>query len=104
MQRALGTVDGTGDRRHHDRVKVLTHDQSLGQNVPLQFSLPTADTAERVIGAIRDEVGTACDIIIGTHGQMTAAGALRIAQRLEKFDPLWYEEPCPPENMNAWQK
>jgi L-alanine-DL-glutamate epimerase-like enolase superfamily enzyme len=73
----------------------------LGQNVPLQFSLSAADTAERVIGAIRDEVGTACDIIIGTHGQMTAAGALRIARRLEKFDPLWYEEPCPPENMKA---
>ena len=34
----------------------LTHDQSLGQNVPLQFSLAAADTAERVIGAIRDEV------------------------------------------------
>ncbi len=80
---------------------VLTHDQSLGQNVPLQFSLAAAGTAERVIGAIREEVGTACDIIIGTHGQMTAAGALRIARRLERFDPLWYEEPCPPENMAA---
>jgi 2-dehydro-3-deoxyphosphogalactonate aldolase len=79
----------------------LSPDQSLGQNVPLQFSLSAADTAERVIGAIRDEVGTDCDIIIGTHGQMTAAGALRIAQRLERFDPLWYEEPCPPENMAA---
>jgi 2-dehydro-3-deoxyphosphogalactonate aldolase len=54
-----------------------------------------------VIGAIRAEVGTDCDIIIGTHGQMTAAGALRIAQRLERFDPLWYEEPCPPENIAA---
>ncbi len=46
-------------------------------------------------------MGTACDIIIGTHGQMTAAGALRIARRLEKFDPLWFEEPCPPENIKA---
>jgi 2-dehydro-3-deoxyphosphogalactonate aldolase len=80
---------------------VMTHDQSLGQNVPIQFSLSAADTAERVIGAIRDEVGTEADIIIGTHGQMTAAGALRIAERLAKFDPLWYEEPCPPENMRA---
>ena len=79
----------------------LAPDQSLGQNVPLQFSLSAAATAERVIGAIRDEVGTDCDIIIGTHGQMTAAGALRIARRLERFDPLWYEEPCPPENMAA---
>jgi 2-dehydro-3-deoxyphosphogalactonate aldolase len=79
----------------------LTPDQSLGQNVPLQFSLSAAATAERVIGAIRDEVGDDCDIIIGTHGQMTPAGALRIAQRLERFDPLWYEEPCPPENIAA---
>lgn len=80
---------------------VLTHDQGLGQSVPLQFSLTAADTAERVIGAIRDEIGTGCDIIVGTHGQMTPAGALRIARRLEPFDPLWYEEPCPPENMTA---
>jgi hypothetical protein len=71
------------------------------RRVPLQFPLSAAATAERVIGAIRDEVGTACDIIIGTHGQMTAAGALRIAARLEKFDLLWFEEPCPPENMKA---
>jgi galactonate dehydratase len=80
---------------------VMTHDQSLGQNTPVQFSLSAADTAARVVGAIRDEVGTACDIIIGTHGQMTPAGALRIAKRLEPFDPLWYEEPIPPENMAA---
>ena len=25
-------------------------------------------------------------------------GAIRLAKRLEKFDPLWFEEPVPPEN------
>jgi 2-dehydro-3-deoxyphosphogalactonate aldolase len=80
---------------------VMTHDQSQGQNTPVEFSLAAADTAARVVGAIRDEVGTAADIIIGTHGQMTPAGALRIARRLEQFDPLWFEEPLPPENMAA---
>ncbi len=29
---------------------------------------------------------------------MTAAGAIRLARRLEKYDPLWLEEPVPPEN------
>ncbi len=37
-------------------------------------------------------------LLIGTHGQMTAAGAIRLAKRLEKVDPLWFEEPVPPEN------
>jgi galactonate dehydratase len=45
-------------------------------------------------------VGNKCDILIGTHGQMTTAGAIRFARRLEKFDPLWFEEPVPPENMD----
>jgi 2-dehydro-3-deoxyphosphogalactonate aldolase len=79
----------------------LSEDQHLGQTVPLQFSLSAARTAERVIGAVRAEVGTSADVIVGTHGQMTPAGALRIARLLEPFDPLWYEEPCPPEDMSA---
>ena len=30
--------------------------------------------------------------------QMSAAAAIRLAKRLEQFDPLWFEEPVPPEN------
>ena len=30
---------------------------------------------------------------------MTASSAIRLAKRLEKFDPLWFEEPVPPENI-----
>ena len=29
---------------------------------------------------------------------MSAAAAIRLAKRLEQFDPLWFEEPVPPEN------
>jgi galactonate dehydratase len=28
---------------------------------------------------------------------MTAAGAIRLARRLEAYDPLWFEEPVPPD-------
>jgi 2-dehydro-3-deoxyphosphogalactonate aldolase len=31
---------------------------------------------------------------------MTTSSAIRLARRLEKFDPLWFEEPVPPENIN----
>jgi galactonate dehydratase len=79
----------------------VSEDQALGQTVPLQFSLSALSTAEAVVAAIREEVGDAADILIGTHGQMTPAAAVRFARRIERYDPLWFEEPVPPENMAA---
>jgi galactonate dehydratase len=67
---------------------------------PRQLSLEAMENAEKVIGAIREAVGSKCDILIGTHGQMTTSGAIRLARRLEQFDPLWFEEPVPPENVD----
>ena len=48
-------------------------------------------------GAVREAVGDRCDLLFGTHGQFTPSGAIRLAQRLEPYDPLWFEEPTPPE-------
>jgi galactonate dehydratase len=79
----------------------ISDDQALGQTVPIQFTMSALSTAEAVIAAIRDEVGDAADILIGTHGQMTPAAAIRFAKRVERYDPLWFEEPVPPENMTA---
>ena len=44
-------------------------------------------------------MGSKCDLLFGTHGQMTTSSAIRLAKRLEEFDPLWFEEPVPPENV-----
>ena len=35
---------------------------------------------------------------------MTTASAIRLAKRLEKFDPMWFEEPIPPENFEEMGK
>jgi len=67
---------------------------------PRQLSLEALEHTERFVGTLREAVGGACDLLFGTHGQMTAAGAIRLARRLEKFDPLWFEEPVPPENVD----
>ncbi len=66
---------------------------------PRQLSLEALDNAEKVVGSVREAVGSKCDLLIGTHGQMTTSSAIRLAKRLEKFDPLWLEEPVPPENI-----
>ncbi len=66
---------------------------------PRQLSLEALEHAEKFVKRVRDAVGSKCDLLFGTHGQMTASSAIRLAKRLEKYDPLWFEEPVPPENM-----
>jgi 2-dehydro-3-deoxyphosphogalactonate aldolase len=66
---------------------------------PRQLSLEELDRAERYTKNIREAVGSQCDLLFGTHGQMTTSSAIRLAQRLEQYDPLWLEEPVPPENV-----
>ncbi|WP_293943901.1 mandelate racemase/muconate lactonizing enzyme family protein [Sphingomonas sp.] len=62
-----------------------------------QLSLEALDLSERFARQLREAVGSKADLLFGTHGQMTAAGALRLARRLEPYDPLWFEEPVPPD-------
>jgi 2-dehydro-3-deoxyphosphogalactonate aldolase len=64
---------------------------------PRQLSLQALDISEKFVKAIREAVGNRADMLFGTHGQMTAAGAIRLAKKLEPYDPLWFEEPTPPE-------
>ena len=66
---------------------------------PRQLSLEQLEIAEKVVEKVREAVGSKCDLLIGTHGQMTTSSAIRLAKRLERFDPLWLEEPVPPENV-----
>ena len=62
-----------------------------------QLSLAALDLCERFMRELRAAVGSSADLLFGTHGQMTAAGAIRLARRLEPYDPLWFEEPVPPD-------
>ena len=62
-----------------------------------QLSLAALDLCERFCRQLREAVGSRADLLFGTHGQMTAAGAIRLARRLERYDPLWFEEPVPPD-------
>jgi len=69
-------------------------------HAPYQLSLAKLENAEAVTRSVREAVGDKCDILIGTHGEMTTSSAIRLAKRLEKYDPLWFEEPVPPENID----
>lgn len=71
---------------------------------PRQLSLEALEHSERFVRTLREAVGSRADLLLGTHGQMTPAGALRLARRLEPHDPLWFEEPVPPEKPEEMAK
>ncbi len=48
---------------------------------------------------IREAVGDRADLLFGTHGQFNTPGAIRLGRELEPYNPLWYEEPIPPDNL-----
>jgi galactonate dehydratase len=64
---------------------------------PRQLTTGTLSAARAYVAAVRGAVGPSADLLIGTHGQMTPSSAVRLARAIEEFDPLWLEEPTPPE-------
>jgi L-alanine-DL-glutamate epimerase-like enolase superfamily enzyme len=68
---------------------------------PRSISLAELNYVDQVLAAIRDKVGNRMDLLIGTHGQLDTHSAIRLAKVLERYDPLWFEEPVPQENKQA---
>ncbi len=52
---------------------------------------------EAVVAAVGDQV----EILVEAHGRFNVATAVRIGRALEDYDVTWYEEPVPPENLDA---
>jgi L-alanine-DL-glutamate epimerase-like enolase superfamily enzyme len=69
-----------------------------GRRLPFDPSAAEIDQVRRVLAAVREAVGPRVDIMLGTHGQFTVSGAIRVARAVEEFDPAWFEEPIPPED------
>ena len=57
------------------------------------------DLCDRMLGAVRAAIGTRADILFGTHGQFTPSGAIRLGAAMERHQPLWFEEPIPPDDI-----
>ncbi|WP_221242996.1 galactonate dehydratase [Conexibacter arvalis] len=79
-----------------DAVKILA--------VPVGGPLPTTtqlDDARAVMGAVRDAVGDAVEIMVDFHGRTTPRGALMYADALADLRPWFIEEPCQPEDVSG---
>jgi galactonate dehydratase len=69
-----------------------------------QPSMRDIETSVDICRAIRGAVGDKADLLFGTHGQFTTAGAIRLGHAIEEFKPLWFEEPIPPDNLQEFAR
>ncbi|WP_353827695.1 galactonate dehydratase [Agromyces sp. SYSU T0242] len=53
------------------------------------------------VAAVREAVGPTFDIALDFHGRTTPAMAKRLIAKLDDLDPMFVEEPCLPENVDA---
>ena len=51
---------------------------------------------------VRDAVGPDINLMVDAHGRFDLPQARHLAQRFEEFDLLFFEEPLPPENLDAY--
>ncbi len=66
-----------------------------------QPAMGDLNRSERFCAKIREAVGNRADLLFGTHGQFTPAGAIRMGHAIAPHQPLWFEEPVPPDDAAA---
>ncbi len=66
----------------------------------LFITTPALHAAVECVAEVRKAVGAEVDLLIEVHGRLSPANAIRAARMLEPYDPFFYEEPVPPENMD----
>lgn len=68
------------------------------------FSLAEKRLSIDLVAAVREAVGEDVELLIEMHGRFTPAGAIEMARELMPFKPSWFEEPVPPENLDALRR
>lgn len=114
--------------KYHDKVKVYANGWFAGASNPEQFAAAAQravkrgfkglkwdpfgraymtisntelDKALACIDAVRSAIGPDIDLFIEGHGRFNVPAAIQIAREIEPFKPVWFEEPIPPDNLDA---
>jgi galactonate dehydratase len=59
------------------------------------------DAALECVARVREAVGPHVDLLIEAHGRFNVATAITIAREIAPYKPMFFEEPVPPENIDA---
>jgi len=112
----------------NDKVKIYVNGWFAGAKEPAEFAQKAKETVKKGIkamkwdpfgnsymnisnamlnkaleniGAVRDAVGADIDLLIEGHGRFDVPTGIKVAKELEQFKPMFFEEPVPPDNLDA---
>ena len=54
------------------------------------------------VAAVRAAVGPDVDLLVEAHRRLAPMHAVRVARRIEQFNPFWYEEPVSARTCRRW--
>lgn len=57
-----------------------------------------------LVDGIREEIGYGVDLAVDLHWNFTAETGMRLAEKLERFDLAWIEDPVPPKRIEAHRR
>ncbi len=72
----------------------------FGKNY-LQISNTELNKALSCVEGVREAVGKEVDLLIEGHGRFDVPTAIKISKELEAYKPMFFEEPTPPDNLEA---
>lgn len=75
----------------------------FGKNF-LDISNADLTTALECVDEVRKAVGPSVDLLIEGHGRFDVPTSVRIAKELAQFKPMFFEEPTPPDNLDALKR
>lgn len=67
----------------------------------MDISNKDLNTSLECIAAVREAVGKDVDLLIEGHGRFNIPTGIKIANELGQFKPMFFEEPTPPDNLDA---
>ncbi|WP_226778897.1 mandelate racemase/muconate lactonizing enzyme family protein [Oceaniglobus trochenteri] len=67
----------------------------------MQIDRPQRNLSMDIMAAVREAVGPDIGLMIEGHGRFDVPTAIALARDIARFDPVWFEEPLPPDNIAA---
>jgi galactonate dehydratase len=65
------------------------------------ISAEGAALGEDTMAAIREAVGPNIEVLLDAHGNFNVPTAIKLCRMMEPYDLTWFEEPVPPESLDA---
>lgn len=104
------TTPGTPEQNAEEAKKVVAMGYTamkfdpFGKIAYTTITPEEAQLSEDRVAAVREAVGPNVDILVEVHARFNVYTAVHLANRIEKYNPFWFEEPVSQENVSEMKQ